>query len=245
MKIRVFDNKESLYENSAQCFAEVAAMAVADHGSMNVALAGGGTPKGLYRKLASSDYINNIHWDKINVYFGDERCVPLDHADSNYKMANEEFLNAVPIPDSHVYPMHTDSKNMLSSADDYARLINANLPKDEQGAAQFDLILLGMGDDGHTASLFPNTDILKETDKPVAGVYVEKLKTWRLSLTFPTINNANNVLILVAGEAKANILSEILNKNDGDNPYPIQGIDPVGNLLWYLDKPAAAQLDLE
>jgi len=245
MKICVFDSKESLYQNAAQFFTEVAAMAIADHGSMSVALAGGSTPKGLYRILASPDYINNIHWDRVNIYFGDERAVPLDHVDSNYKMASEAFLKSVPIPTSQIFPMHTNSENIQSSADDYAQLINTNLPKDDNGLAQFDLILLGMGDDGHTASLFPNTNILQETAKLVAGVYVEKLQTWRLSLTYSTINNANNVLILVSGEAKAKVLSEILNGNLGDHPYPIQGIDPVGNLLWYLDKSAAAKLDLD
>ena len=242
MNICVYENKEILFQNAAQYFTEVAAMAVADRGSMNVALAGGSTPKGLYQLLATSDYINNIHWEKFNVFFGDERCVPLDHKDSNYKMACEALLNSVPIPASQIFPMHTDATNMQACADEYAQLLRDKLPQDDNGASQFDLVLLGMGEDGHTASLFPNTDILNETEKMVAGVYVKKMQTWRLSLTYPTINNANNVMMLVAGKDKAKVLSEVLSGENENEPYPIQRINPTGNLVWYLDRSAASQL---
>jgi len=242
MKICVFDSKEELFQNAAQYFTEVAAMAIADRGCVNVALAGGSTPKGLYQLLSTPDYVNNIRWEKVNVFFGDERCVPLDHKDSNYKMACEAFLNTVPIPASQIFPMRTDAANMQACAEEYSQIIRDKLPQDDNGASQFDLIFLGMGEDGHTASLFPETDILNESEKLVAGVYVEKMQTWRLSLTYPTINNANNVMMLVAGEGKAKVLGKVLSGTDENEPYPIQRINPTGNLVWYLDKSAASQL---
>ncbi len=243
MKIYVFDSKEILFRNAAQHFTEVAAMAIADHGCMNVALAGGSTPKGLYQLLATSDYMKNIQWENVNVFFGDERCVPLDHEDSNYKMACEAFLNTVPIRATQIFPMVTDAANMHACAADYAELVREKLPHNDNGTPQFDLILLGMGDDGHTASLFPATEILSENDKLVAAVYVEKMQVWRLSLTYPTINNANNVLIMVAGDGKAKVLRDVLGEHGNDSSYPIQKITPVGNLLWYLDKSAAKELN--
>lgn len=207
-------------------------------GRFNVALAGGGTPACLYRLLTEPRYREALDWSRVEFYFGDERAVPHSHSDSNYRMARETLLDHLPIGAKQVHPFDT-SLDVRKAAAEYARLLHRTLPA-EQGLPRFDLILLGMGADGHTASLFPNTCILHD-ERLAAAVYVAKLKSWRLSLTLPVINNADHVILLVSGENKAPVLHEL--NTDPHCPYPVNRVKPRGELLWLLDKAAASQME--
>jgi 6-phosphogluconolactonase len=230
----IFDNLSALSEAVVAEWQKISAHAIKARGVFRVALAGGSTPRSLYEHLASPEINKQIDWDHTQIYFGDERCVPPDHADSNYRMVNETLFSNVSVPSDHIHPMFDPAFDAVENAKRYNSLVSA--------FDAFDLILLGMGEDGHTASLFPGTFILNETREKVAAQYVEKLSAWRISITFPVINAARHVIILVAGENKAKVLAEIAS-NDGDKlSYPIQRIVPTGNLDWYLDRSAAKLL---
>lgn len=248
--LQVFDDVARLNEAVAHQWRLIADAAVRDRGVFHIALAGGSTPRKLYERLVQPDYCDGLPWNLTHVYFGDERCVPQDHADSNYRMASEALLSHVPIPPSQVHAMFDPSlgvkKNGVEkNADNYAALLADQLPASSSGQPMFDLILLGMGDDGHTASLFPGTTILDETNRAVAAQFVRKLDVWRMSLTFPTINAARNVAILVAGEGKAHRMAEIASSETSKSRYPIQRVNPTGRLDWYLDHDAAQYIARE
>jgi len=219
---------------------EKASAAIQQHGSFHLALAGGGTPKSIYELMAAERYRKQFPWSKMHIYFGDERCVPADHPDSNYRMAKQALLAKVPIPENNVHPIKIDVGDIVASAERYEEELNF-LPKSGTTPV-FDLILLGIGDDGHTASLFPGTDILEETHKWVAAVYVEKFNAWRISLTYPVINAAANVFIIASGSGKQQILKQVLASEPLDEPYPVQRVRPAGELIWYMDSAAAALL---
>jgi 6-phosphogluconolactonase len=175
-------------------------------------------------------------WNNVHIYFGDERCVPPDHADSNFRMANETLLSKVPISPQNVHRMRGECKPN-EAAKEYGQML-----KDQFGDAGLDLILLGMGDDGHTASLFPHTAALKETKHRCVAHFVEHSTTgasWRITLTAPFINRASEVLILVAGGSKAARLNEVLHGPKDPERLPIQLIQPAGQLLWIIDDAAA------
>ncbi|MCK5639685.1 MAG: 6-phosphogluconolactonase, partial [Gammaproteobacteria bacterium] len=212
-----------------------------DHGSFHLALAGGSSPRSLYQLLATDEFTESIDWGKVHIYFGDERCVGPDHADSNYLMAKENLLDHVPLPATQVYRMEGE-RDPTEAASAYASLLKQHLPHADNGAPEFDLILLGMGPDGHTASLFPDTDILNKTDTPVAAVYVDKLKCWRISLTLPIINQARYVMLMVAGTQKADIIRHLWHHIEGASMLPVQRVKPTGELLWMLDSEAARYL---
>ena len=240
----IFENIDALYSALEEHWRSVALAAIADHGSFHVALAGGGTPKNFYTRLASSSAIDNECWKQTHVWFGDERCVPQNHADSNFRMASEALLNQVPVQAGHVHAMYSAEFSAKENAEKYSDALLSCLPKNASGLPVFDLVLLGMGDDGHTASLFPDTDILNEIERPVAAQFVTKLDAWRVSLTFPVINAAAHVAILVAGEAKAQILSSLSSASKKDElRYPIQRVNPDGCLDWYLDVDAVRLLN--
>jgi 6-phosphogluconolactonase len=220
---------------------EKSSAAVQQHESFHIALAGGGTPRSIYELMATNHYQKILPWTKIHVYFGDERCVPADHPDSNYRMARQALLSKVPLPENNIHPVEIDLDNIPLTAERYEEELKKYLPKSGT-IPVFDLVLLGIGDDGHTASLFPGTDILGETHKWVAAVYVEKFNAWRISLTYPVINAAANVFIIAAGDGKQQILKEVLTSESTDEPYPVQRIKPSGGLSWYLDAAATALL---
>jgi 6-phosphogluconolactonase len=194
--IRIFENAEEVARAAADAFADIAVASIAAEGRFSVALAGGSTPRRTYQLLASEEYRNRIPWSQVHIFFGDERSVPATHADSNYRMANEAMLSILPIPEQNIH-------RMLGNGDAHA---NASLYESELQTffdvaawPRLNLVLLGMGDDGHTASLFPGTDALKETDAWVTANWVEKFQTYRITLTAPAINHAANVIFLVAG----------------------------------------------
>jgi len=240
VNIRVTPDTVALNHAVAQWWLTLSKQAIQSKGGFYVALAGGSTPRALYEMLSQPPYCDSVDWPNVHIYFGDERSVPLDHVDSNYRMAHAALLSKVAIPEQNIHPIHTNTADMEGSAEHYESVLQSTIALKSQDIPCFDLILLGMGDDGHTASLFPDTSILKEKTKLVAPVFVEKLNTWRVSLTYPVINKAKQVAIVVAGEAKADKLYEIFVAQSKVNP--IEQINPDGILIWYLDTAAATRL---
>lgn len=237
-RLHIFETVEALHAQAATRIRECADEAVADHGSFHMALAGGQTPVGVYRALQGAE---GFPWERAHLYLGDERTVPLDHADSNYRMARESLVDHVPVPADHVHPMGTTAPPEKAAAA-YAELLARRLPRDAADRPRFDLVLLGMGPDGHVASLFPDTDILRRRQRLVAAVYVEKLETWRLSLTLPAINAARHVFLLVAGAGKADVIRHVFRAGPEAAPLPVQRVHPEGGPEWFVDAAAARYL---
>lgn len=241
--IIVHPNPERLAEAVAERWIALGQVALAQRGAFHVALSGGSTPRHLYRLLARPDYQARIDWGRVHLYFGDERAVPPTHADSNFRMVQESLLAHIGIPAANVLPMAADPARIEQDAAAYTALLRTHLPVDATGTPQFDLILLGMGPDGHTCSLFPQTSILEERERPVAAVHVTHLDSWRLSLTYPILDAARHLLFLVAGGDKAAMLRQICRHPRQTVPVPVQGIQPRGGVEWHLDQAAAAGLD--
>ncbi|WP_455375326.1 6-phosphogluconolactonase [Kaarinaea lacus] len=236
----ILENLQALNQHVADWIKSVSSLAIKDHGKFHIALAGGNTPRALYELLSSDAYAGDVDWQHVNFYFSDERAVPLDHEQSNFRMAHEAMLDKLSIPATNIFPLIPDLENLENSAHHYEKILKRELPQSSDGLPVFDLILLGMGADGHTASLFPGTDILADETNLVSKVYVEKLKTWRVSFTYPLLNNAAHIAILVAGDDKAGKLKQIFVDQAGDSP--VEKINPRGELRWYLDNTAAKYL---
>lgn len=202
-----------------------------------VALAGGSTPKRLFSLLAAPDTSSTVAWDRINFFWGDERCVPADHPDSNFRMANEALLSKVPVPAANVHRMRGELEPKKAAVE-YEEIMMAALP--DRPWPKLDLVLLGAGEDGHTASLFPGTAGLEETRRWVVAQRVEKLNTSRITLTFPVINNARRIVVMAAGAGKADVMAAVFS---GAGRLPIEQVVPVdGELIWLLDAAAAQKL---
>lgn len=240
-KIYEFQTVDLMNQAVVEAIIDKATAAIHHHSDFHLALAGGSTPKSIYELMAREPYLSAFPWAQIHFYFGDERCVPPEHADSNYRMAQQALLSKVPVPQNNVHPVTIDQQNLSLSAEHYASELETHLPL-VNATPVFDLVLLGIGDDGHTASLFPGTDILHESKKWVDAVYVEKFNAWRISLTYPVINAAANVFVIAAGSGKSRILTQVLASESLGTPYPVQRIKPSGELVWYLDAAAAALL---
>lgn len=239
-QVLIFDSPDEVAQAVAARFIELGQEAIAERGRFIVALAGGSTPKRVYELLASESYKGQLDWSKVHIFFGDERCVPPDDAESNYRMANEAMLSRVSLPAENIHRM-----NGVGDAVANARLYEDEMRTYFNDAAwpRFDLILLGMGDDGHTASLFPGTEVLTEREAWVAGLWVEKLGAYRITLTAPAINHAAHIIFLVTGENKAERLAEILKDEHDTARLPAQLIKPInGSLRWFVDKAAATRL---
>lgn len=233
--VRKFDTHDDLFREAMDIFVRAAVEAIQTKGRFTVALAGGSTPRGLYEQLASNK--EAISWNKVLVFFGDERTVPPDHRESNYKMAHESLLSKVNIPEANVHRMQGEIDPETAAAD-YESILRSTFGK---SMPQLDLILLGMGDDGHTASLFPGTDALSIRNRLVVSNFVPKLDTWRLTLTATAINQAAIVQFLVAGASKANALRAVLKGEHQPDRLPSQLIKPThGKLIWLVDNEAAA-----
>jgi 6-phosphogluconolactonase len=198
-----------------------------------IALAGGSTPRATYALLSQPPFRDRIEWGEVEIYFGDERCVPPDHPDSNYRMAQETLLSKVPIAAEQVHRI-AGERSPMEAADEYvAELRTAGVPP------RMDLVLLGMGPDGHTASLFPGTTALKETKAPAVAVYVPKLDVWRVTLTAPVLSGGGEVIVTAVGAEKADALALALEGPDGS--VPIQLVQPHA-LTFLVDRAAAAKL---
>lgn len=236
--IKVVPDLNGIAHEAAERIVGLAQSAIDRNEWFSIVLAGGSTPKALYELLATADFAQRIKWPKVMVYFGDERCVPPDHADSNYRMAKLALLSEVPIPGDNIYRIRGENEPELAAIE-YGTML-----KEHFGDGGPDLVLLGMGDDGHTASLFPGTDALKETKHRCVSVYVEKLKSWRITMTAPFLNRAENILVMVAGTNKAKRVEQALQGEADPEHLPIRLIAPTsGKMSWLLDVAAAGMMD--
>jgi len=211
---------------------------VADNGEFTIALAGGTTPKKLFQILAKPPFSTSIPWGKTRIFFGDERSVDPTHIDSNYAMANKYLLSQISIDPLRVHRIQSELQPE-DAAEAYNTALGAFLPLNNLNQPVFDLVLLGLGDDGHVASLFPGTDILNVTDKRAAAVWVESKNTWRISITMPAINSAHNVWLLVTGEGKSDIVDRVFKYPSVAKPLPVEMLKPQTGVTWYLDEAAA------
>ena len=234
--ITIWKDAEALSTAAAYFFVDACKRSILEKGSFIVALSGGSTPKRLYQLLATPAFGKNIDWTRVFLFWSDERFVPHTDSESNYRMVKESLLDHIDIPRDNIFAIPTDG-TPKDDAKKYEAAIRACFKK----KAAFDWLLLGTGDDGHTASLFPGTKVLEENKKLVAAVWVEKKQTWRISFTYSLINKAKHVIFLVAGKEKSAVVSHILR---GEKPpMPAQLVSPAKGLLyWMLDEAAAAGL---
>jgi 6-phosphogluconolactonase len=236
--VQIYPDADMLSRAAADYIIELADWSIADHGHFSIALSGGSTPKILYELLATESYAERINWAHVHVFWGDERCVPPDDTESCYRMAREALLDHVSLPPDNIHRIQGEIQPEEAAAK-YERLLHRifgdSLPR-------IDLILLGMGDDGHTASLFPGTKALHEEKRWVIENYVEAKQMWRITLTKTSINAAANVVFLVSGSGKAERLRDVIQGDYQPYELPSQFIKPTnGNLYWVIDE-AAAQL---
>ena len=264
--VRIGESPPALAADAAELFMQRAQRAAEGDGLFRVALSGGSTPRLLYGLLASETFQGEIPWGRIQFFFGDERWVPHTHRDSNYKMARDELFRNVNQTPAGVFPIPTEGLTPEEAAEQYAATLRREfgvlpgiggrgsgvgpeadpIPDPRSPVPEFDLIFLGMGDDGHTASLFPHTPALKEREKLVVANYVEKLSAQRITLTAPVLTAAQLVVFLVTGESKAPALREVLEGEYNPEEYPAQLLrDAQGEVIWFIDRAAAAQLQMK
>ena len=237
--VRVHEDARELALAAARFFVEEATEAIGESGRFSVALAGGSTPKATYETLASEYGTQGLDWSKVHVFFGDERTVGPDHEDSNYRMAREALLSLVPVGSVHRMRGELPPPEAASL---YEEELTAFFDSKPGEAPRLDLVMLGIGDDGHTASLFPRTPALDVDDRWSVENPVEKLDTTRLTLTVPTLNAARRVVFLVAGEGKAGALREILEGDADPHDYPAKLVRPSDGPIWMVDRAAAGSL---
>jgi 6-phosphogluconolactonase len=241
-EIRVLTTPQELFSAAAEEVVRSANEAVNERGRFTIALSGGSTPKSLYNLLATNAR-TTLPWHKMFFFWGDERHVPPTDADSNYRMANEAMLSKVPVPAANVFPFPTENPDAAAAAEAYEKTLRKFFQLAPDAIPRFDLILLGLGPDGHTASLFPGTAALQEKSRLAVANWVEKLKTSRLSLTLPVLNAGRCVAFLVSGMDKATVLKSVLEENVSGEQYPAKLVQPKdGNLVWMLDRAAASAL---
>lgn len=234
--LAIYPDKDSVAHAAAELFIARGISAIAAHGAYYVVLAGGSTPKAAYTLIAQPQYADRLDWSKVQLFWGDERCVDPDDIESNYRMARETLITPLRIPLSNIHRMHGEIQP-TEAAEQYEVLLRRIWR--EAALPRFDLVLLGMGDDGHTASLFPHTPALNETGRWVAAHYVDRVGMWRLTLTAPAINSAACVAFLVTGANKAARLKAVLRGAKRPHDLPSQMIAPTnGDLLWLVDADA-------
>ncbi|HYL09292.1 MAG TPA: 6-phosphogluconolactonase [Candidatus Acidoferrales bacterium] len=233
---------ESVARAASRYFVEWAWQAIAQHGVFRVALSGGSTPRAFYRCLASDEYRLQVDWAKVHLYWGDERAVPPTDPESNYGMARAELLIRVPIPPGNIHRMEAERPELGRAAEAYEDLLRSEFEKDDRGFPRFDLILLGVGNDGHTASIFPGAKGLRGTSRWVSTPWMPHLAKRRMTLTLPVLNAAHRVLFLAAGPEKAEILRDVVER-PLDPPLPVQlVVVPQGQRMFLVDEAAAALL---
>jgi len=261
--LHVEPDATALMQLSAKAVVFWGQKAIDRRGVFHIALSGGNTPKSLFQLLATPDYARQLTWERVHVWWGDERDVPADDKDSNYRMANVALLSQVPIPASNIHRIQTELGPVQAAAN-YALEVVQVITVGASGAGgasatpaaaplapdttpeqppRFDLVLLGMGDDGHTASLFPGSEALHITDRLVVSHFVSKVNMNRITFTYPLLNAADVVIFLVSGASKADILKHVLLGTIQPDVLPSQGIAPItGKLFWMCDADAAAQV---
>lgn len=236
-RIQIYPDGAGLITGTADFIADLAVRSIAERGRFTIALAGGSTPKPVYERLATPQYATRIDWSRVNIFFGDERCVPPEDLRSNYQMALGALCTHVPIPPGNIFRM-LGEESPEQAALSYEAELRASLAGDV-----FDLVLLGMGDNGHTASIFPGLAAVTETSRWVMAQYVEVMGMWRVTLTPVVINNARNIAFLTSGAGKAEMLRRVLQGPYEPVVLPSQVIRPAhGELHWLVDQQAAALL---
>lgn len=243
-EVRVFPDAEAVAVAAAEAFARAAERIVAERGAFYVALSGGSTPRAVYAKIAEEEVAGRrkLPWAGIHVFFGDERCVPPDHAESNYRMASESLLDHVPLPPANLHRIRGELPP-ATAATAYEADLRRYMPLQQAGMPRFDFLLLGVGPDGHTASLFPGSAALAETTRAVVASEAPMPPVQRVTLTLPVLNNSASVLFLVLGGEKAAMLRQVLRTDTSGAVFPAQRVRPVtGCARWYLDEAAASQL---
>ncbi len=239
MVMHISETPQQVIHELAEYFIEISRRSIDDHGEFNVVLSGGSSPKKLYELLASPEYQNRIDWSKSYFFFGDERYVPFDDPNNNGLMTKLALFDHLDISPSQIFYFDTNS-DPQTSAKKYADAIRQHF---KEARARFDLILLGLGDNAHTASLFPRSDLLKETASTIAAVFIDELNAYRLTMTAPMINDAHHIAFLVYSTTKAEAVKNVLQHKEDINSYPAQLIKPKsGDVHWFVDKSAVALL---
>jgi 6-phosphogluconolactonase len=239
MELHIYKSADEVITGLADFFVDTVNKAIATNGECNLVLSGGTSPKHLYELLASSRYSRKIDWTKIWFFFGDERYVPFTDKDNNGLMAKQSLFDPLKIDESKIFFINTTLKPEAAAAD-YAKKIIAHFGKNP---IQFDLILLGLGDNAHTASLFPHTPVLFEMKALMSAVFIEELKAYRITMTAPLINEAHEIVFLVYGASKAAAVNHILKEEKDVENYPAQLIEAEeGTVHWFLDEAAAVEI---
>lgn len=238
--LKVFPGREQLIQAAADKFVRVAAKAIATQGRFSVALSGGSTPRPLYALLGSEIFAGRVDWSRAHLFWGDERCVPPEDPRSNYHLVRETLLKIVPLPPEHIHRIRGEDDPLRAAAEYERELRNFFETGNGRPRTSFDLVLLGMGEDGHTASLFPGCRAVTEQTRWVNAEYVKSASMWRITQTPVVINAARNVLFLVCGAGKAKAVRDVLQGPFQPEKLPAQAIKPLkGRLTWLLDKAAA------
>jgi 6-phosphogluconolactonase len=225
-----------LSRQSAERFSQLVNQSVQGSGRFTVSLSGGSTPKHLYSLLGSPNYKERIPWNNVHLFWGDERCVPPDHPESNFGIVRESLLSKIEIPAENIHRMAGEREPQAAAAE-YEKHLQEFFGLESGALPRFDLILLGIGEDGHTASLFPGSDALNETERLVISPFVEKLNSYRLTLTLPVLNSGAEVWFLVTGASKADAVKKVLR---GSADLPAAKVQPVnGRLVWFITQDAA------
>jgi 6-phosphogluconolactonase len=235
----VYENAEELARAGAQLFVDRAEDAIRARGRFRIALSGGSTPQRVYELLATPAFSRRADWDRVDLFWGDERYVPADDRDSNYRMTAEALLDHVPVPSANVHRVRTEISPPSAAASAYEDEIR-QVFGEPTSAPQFDLIYLGLGVNGHTASLFPHSPALHESSHLVVADFVTEVNAWRISMTLPLLNQGRVVAFLAEGAQKAQVLHEVLLGPRDPERLPAQLISPQGKLLWMVDAAAAA-----
>jgi len=242
LELRKLTTPQDLFQAAAEEVLRAAAEAIARRGRFTIALSGGSTPRNLYTLIAANASAS-LPWDQMFFFWGDERHVPLNDPDSNYRMAKETLLSKVPIPPANIFPVPADNPDAAAAAQAYEDTLRKFFALAAGEFPRFDLILLGMGPDGHTASLFPETAALQEKSRLVVANWVEKLSNSRITFTLPVLNAARCVAFLVSGADKAAVLHEVLEGKAPGEKYPSKLVRPIeGKLIWFVDRAAASDL---
>jgi 6-phosphogluconolactonase len=239
MKLHVYDTEDEVIKGLAEFFIKTANHAISTKGECSVVLSGGNSPKKLYQLLTTDAYKKAVDWNKISFFFGDERYVPFDDPDSNGLMAKQTLFDPLQIDASRIFYIGT----ALSPEHDAANYTDAIFTYFGEQQVKFDLVLLGLGDNSHTASLFPYTDVLQEEKAIVRPVFLEDQKVYRITMTAPLINDAHNVAFLVYGKGKAEAVQHVLKGEKNMELYPAQLVQPLdGTLNWFMDTEAAKDI---
>jgi 6-phosphogluconolactonase len=236
-EIRVFEGVAELIRATAEEIAQAADRSVAERGRFTWALSGGSTPRDLYRLLASDFYRSRLPWRSVHVFWGDERHVPPDHPESNFRMAREAMLDVAPLPPENIHRIHAEEPDAGHAAAEYELVLRAFFALPPGHWPRFDLVLLGLGKDGHTASLFPGSEAVRERQRLVVAPWVASQQAFRITLTPPVLNHARCALFLVSGEEKAAAVRAVIEGAREPERYPAQMVE--GNRLWMVDRAAA------